>query len=180
VAHGRRPQVARGVSVAYRRGVAALQPRFERGQTAVVEPPGTSLFERADDSAHAFQTCCLATVQPSVERRARRHDEAPIHVDAGARQPLGIGAPGYDRRSTQITTRQYARIVNPWVREIGLDAPAYGTHSLRRTRASSIYRRTNNLRAVQLLLAHTKLETTVRYLGIEVVDALELAEQTDV
>ncbi len=62
------------------------------------------------------------------------------------------------------TTRQYARIVDRWVREIGLDPAAYGTHSLRRTKASLIYRRTKNLRAVQLLLGHTKLESTVRYL----------------
>jgi integrase len=67
-----------------------------------------------------------------------------------------------------------------WIREIGLDAAAYGTHTLRRTKASLIYRRTKNLRAVQLLLGHTKLESTVRYLGIEVDDALEMAEQTEV
>jgi integrase len=66
------------------------------------------------------------------------------------------------------------------VREIGLDPAAYGTHSMRRTKASLIYRRTKNLRAVQLLLGHTKLESTVRYLGMEVDDALEMAEQTEV
>jgi integrase len=70
--------------------------------------------------------------------------------------------------------------VDGWVREIDLDPAAYGTHTLRRTKASLIYRRTKNLRAVQLLLGHTKLESTVRYLGIEVDDALELAEQTEV
>jgi len=64
--------------------------------------------------------------------------------------------------------------------QIGLDPAAYGTHSIRRTKASLIYRRTKNLRAVQLLLGHTKLESTVRYLGIEVDDALEIAEQTEV
>jgi integrase len=67
-----------------------------------------------------------------------------------------------------------------WVTEIGLDAGAYGTHTMRRTKASLIYRRTKNLRAVQLLLGHSKLESTVRYPGIEVDDALELAEQTEV
>jgi integrase len=82
--------------------------------------------------------------------------------------------------SPHLSTRQYARIVDSWVREIGLDAAAYGTHSMRRTKASLIYRRTKNLRAVQLLLGHTKLESTVRYLGIEVDDALEMAEQTEV
>jgi len=82
--------------------------------------------------------------------------------------------------SPHISTRQYARIVHSWIAEIGLDTAAYGTHSLRRTKASLIYRRTKNLRAVQLLLGHTKLESTVRYLGIEVDDALEIAEQTEV
>ncbi len=81
--------------------------------------------------------------------------------------------------STHLSTRQYSRIVSRWVNSIGLDSSAYGTHSLRRTKASLIYRRTKNLRAVQLLLGHTKLESTVRYLGIEVDDALELAEQTE-
>src|SRR5271165_3193299 len=84
------------------------------------------------------------------------------------------------RRSPYLSTRQYARIVDSWVKEIGLDPAAYGTHSIRRTKPSLIYRRTKNLRAVQLLLGHTKLESTVRYLGIEVEDALELAEQTEV
>ena len=81
--------------------------------------------------------------------------------------------------STHISTRQYSRIVSKWVDSIGLDSAAYGTHTLRRTKASLIYRRTKNLRAVQILLGHTKLESTVRYLGIEVDDALELAEQTE-
>jgi len=82
--------------------------------------------------------------------------------------------------SPHLSTRQYARIVDSWVEEIGLDPEAYGTHSIRRTKATLIYRRTKNLRAIQLLLGHTKLESTVRYLGIEVEDALELSEQTEV
>ena len=82
--------------------------------------------------------------------------------------------------SHHLSTRQYARIVKDWVADIGLDPYAYGTHSLRRTKATLIYRRTKNLRAVQLLLGHTKLESTVRYLGIELDDALEIAEQTEV
>jgi integrase len=84
------------------------------------------------------------------------------------------------KNSQHLSTRQYARIVGFWVSTIGLDPAAYGTHSMRRTKASLIYRRTKNLRAVQLLLGHTKLESTVRYLGIEVDDALEMAEQTEV
>jgi site-specific recombinase XerD len=79
-----------------------------------------------------------------------------------------------------LGTRQYARILDSWIEEIGLDPTAYGTHTIRRTKASLIYRRTKNIRAVQLLLGHTKLESTVRYLGIEVEDALELSEQTEI
>ncbi len=82
--------------------------------------------------------------------------------------------------SPHISTRQYARIVEYWVRSIGLDPAAYGTHTMRRTKATLIYRRTKNLRAVQLLLGHSKLESTVRYLGIEVDDALEISEQTEI
>ena len=79
-----------------------------------------------------------------------------------------------------ISTRQYGRLVHDWVTAIGLEPSGYGTHSLRRTKASEIYRKTGNLRAVQLLLGHTKIESTVRYLGIEVDDALAIAEQVEV
>jgi len=79
-----------------------------------------------------------------------------------------------------LSTRQYARLVSTWIASIGLDPRLFGTHSLRRTKATLIYRRTGNLRAVQLLLGHTKIESTVRYLGIEVDDAIALAEQVDV
>ena len=82
--------------------------------------------------------------------------------------------------SPHISTRQYARIVHHWVDAAGLDSSVYGTHSMRRTKATLIYKRTKNLRAVQLLLGHTKLESTVRYLGIEVDDALEISEQTEI
>ena len=82
--------------------------------------------------------------------------------------------------SDLISTRQYERLFKHWVVSIGLDPAAYGTPTMRRTKATLIYRRTKNLRAVQLLLGHTKLESTVRYLGIEVDDALEIAEQTEV
>ena len=82
--------------------------------------------------------------------------------------------------SPHLSTRQYARIVEHWVKSIGLDPAAYGTHTMRRTKATLVYRRTKNLRAVQLLLGHTKLESTVRYLGIEVEDALEISEQTEI
>lgn len=87
--------------------------------------------------------------------------------------------PSRIHESPHLSTRQYARIVNGWVEEIGLDSANYGTHTMRRTKVSLIYKRTKNLRAIQLLLGHTKLDSTVRYLGIEVDDALELAEQTE-
>lgn len=84
------------------------------------------------------------------------------------------------RRDRHLTTRQYARLVSDWTKCIGLDPSLFGTHSLRRTKATLIYRRTGNLRAVQLLLGHTKIESTVRYLGIEVDDALSISEGVDV
>ena len=90
---------------------------------------------------------------------------------------LFTGRRGKER---SLTTRQYARLLSGWVASIGLDPSLFGTHSLRRTKATLIYRRTGNLRAVQLLLGHTKVESTVRYLGIEVDDALAIAEQIDV
>jgi len=88
--------------------------------------------------------------------------------------------PSRTKTSPHLTTRQYARIVKSWIELIGLEPENYGTHSMRRTKATLIYRRTKNLRAIQLLLGHTKLESTVRYLGIEVEDALDISEQTEV
>lgn len=88
--------------------------------------------------------------------------------------------PSRQRPGTHLSTRQYARIVKRWVASAGLQPSDYGTHSMRRTKPSLIYRRTHNLRAIQLLLGHTKLESTVRYLGIEVEDALALSEETEV
>jgi integrase len=84
------------------------------------------------------------------------------------------------RRGRPTTTRQYARLLDHWLAEIGLEPALFGTHSLRRTKAALIYRRTGNLRAVQLLLGHSKIESTVRYLGVEVDDALAIAEQVDI
>jgi len=87
---------------------------------------------------------------------------------------------GHRGPERSLTTRQYARLVSEWIGSVGLDPRLFGTHSLLRTKATLIYRRTGNLRAVQLLLGHTKIESTVRYLGIEVDDALAIAEQVDV
>ena len=87
--------------------------------------------------------------------------------------------PSRFRKRPHISTRQYARIVHGWVAGAGLDSSAYGTHSMRRTKPAQIYKKTGNLRAVQLLLGHTKLESTVLYLGIEVEDALSISEQVE-
>jgi integrase len=91
----------------------------------------------------------------------------------------GYFFPSRFRRSPHLSIRQYARIVNRWVESVGLDAADYDIHSMRRTKAAQIYRKTGNLQAVQLLLGHTKLESTVRYLGVEVDDALSIAVQVE-
>jgi integrase len=88
--------------------------------------------------------------------------------------------PSRQRSSLHLSMRQYTRIVSSWVSDVGLDPSLYGTHSMRRTKPTLIYRQTKNLRAVQLLLGHSKLDSTVRYLGIEIDDALEMSEQIDV
>jgi integrase len=88
--------------------------------------------------------------------------------------------PSRTDHADHISTRQYARLVDEWVSGIGLRCEDYGTHSLRRTKAAIIYKATGNLRAVQILLGHTKIESTVRYLGVDVEDALRLAENTDI
>ena len=164
---------------------------------------GARFFELLSRAAGSiFSLIALETVSPSPIRagggsRARHAAEnqaaRPIR-DHGtdARRCLGLDrAKRLDRRrlslsesdpvlTPHLSTRQYARVLKFWLAEIGLDPRAYGTHSLRRTRASLIYRRTKNLRAVQWLLGHTNIASTVRYLGIEVDDALELAEQTEI
>lgn len=133
---------------------------------------------RVQSRARIIQQKTARPVQFEITEQTRRSVENWISK-AGLRPPDYL-FPSRVRRSPHLCRRQYARIVDRWVTEIGLDPALYGTHSLRRTKASLIYRRTKNIRAVQLLLGHTKLESTVRYLGIEVDDALELSEQTEV
>ena len=142
---------------------------------------------RVRDVAHGERVAARAIVMQQKTRRPVQFEITEQTREAVARwierrrlQAEEFLFPSRLHRSPHLSTHQYARIVDRWVREIGLDPGAYGTHSLRRTKASLIYRRTKNLRAVQLLLSHTKLESTVRYLGIEVDDALEMAEQTEV
>ena len=102
------------------------------------------------------------------------------YIRAAGKEPGQFLFAGQRGSGQRMTTRQYARLVTGWVGSIGLDPRLFGTHSLRRTKATLIYRRTGNLRAVQLLLGHTRIESTVRYLGIEVDDALAIAEQIDI
>ncbi len=102
------------------------------------------------------------------------------YLKAAGKRPGDYLFTGRRGCNVSLTTRQYARLLGEWVASVGLDPHLFGTHSLRRTKATLIYRRTGNLRAVQLLLGHTKIESTVRYLGIEVDDALAIAEQIDI
>jgi site-specific recombinase XerC len=98
--------------------------------------------------------------------------------------PMMVGSqylwPGRFHERPHISTRQYARLVRDWVTSIGLEPSAYGTHSMRRTKVAQIYRKTGNLRAVQLLLGHAKMDSTVRYLGVELEDALAIAEAVEI
>ena len=113
-------------------------------------------------------------VQFEVTEQARRSIAAWIDHKGLAYEDWLF--PSRMKPSCHLTTRQYARLVDKWVCLLGLDPAAYGTHSLRRTKVALLYKKTGNLRACQLLLGHTKLESTVRYLGVEVDDALELSE----
>ena len=142
---------------------------------------------RVSDVASAGEILSRATVRQRKTKRpvrfeitGRTRKSIEDWIDKAQLTESDYLFPSRVRRSPHLSTRQYARIVNDWVRAIGLDPSAYGTHSLRRTKATLIYRRTKNLRAVQLLLGHTNLDSTVRYLGIEIDDALEMSEQIDV
>ena len=121
------------------------------------------------------------TGQPvRFEMTEQTREAVDSYIAAANKKPGEFLFGGRRGRNLPITTREYARLVSQWIADIGLDPRLFGTHSLRRTKATLIYRRTGNLRAVQLLLGHKKIESTVRYLGIEVDDALAIAEQIDV
>lgn len=141
---------------------------------------------RVSDIAHENRVSSRAVVMQRKTKRPVQFEITELSRDAIQAWTRESGLRGSDfvfpsrvGMSPHLSTRQYARIVHRWVAEIGLDSAFYGTHTMRRTKAALIYRRTRNLRAVQLLLGHTKLESTVRYLGIEVDDALEISEQTE-
>jgi integrase len=140
-----------------------------------------ALFNLAIDSK--LRGCDLVRLQvDDVCAGGRVRDRATI-VQKKTGRPVQFEITEQTRASIRaqphLSTRQYARIVHAWVESAGLESSAYGTHSMRRTKAAQIYKKTGNLRAVQLLLGHTKLESTVRYLGIEVDDALSISEQVE-
>ena len=139
------------------------------------------------DVCHGDQVATRAVVMQHKTQRPVQFETTQAARDAlqawiklAGLKPEDFLFPSRLHDSPHLGTRQYARILGHWVDELGLDRAEYGTHSMRRTQATSICRRTQNLRAVQLLLGHTKLESTVRYLGIEVDDALEISEQTEI
>jgi integrase len=142
---------------------------------------------KVDDVAAGGYTADRATVRQKKTGRPVRFElteqtrqAVDEYLRAVKKKPGEFLFAGRRGPQKSITTRQYARLVSDWIGSVGLDPRLYGTHSLRRAKATLIYRRTGNLRAVQLPLGHTKIESTVRYLGIEVDDALAIAEQVDV
>jgi integrase len=142
---------------------------------------------RVEDVAAGGYTAERATIRQKKTGRPVRFELSEQtrqaiddYLKAANKRPGEFLFTGRRGANASMTTRQYARLVSEWIGCVGLDPRLFGTHSLRRTKATLIYRRTGNLRAVQLLLGHTKIESTVRYLGIEVDDALAIAEQVDV
>ena len=142
---------------------------------------------KVEDIAPSGRTVDRATVRQKktshpVKFELTEHTRQALddYMKLAHKQPREFLFTGRRGHGMNLTTRQYARLVSEWIASIELDPLLFGTHSLRRTKATLIYKRTGNLRAVQLLLGHTKIESTVRYLGIEVDDALAIAEQVDV
>jgi integrase len=155
--------------------------------------PSIASSEAAISCGYKLTTFAPAAGSETAPRSFRRRPAGPVQFEITEQTRAAIRAwlpevearngrhlfPSRFRAQPHLSTRQYARIVHAWVESAGLDSSAYGTHSMRRTKAAQIYKKTGNLRAVQLLLGHTKLESTVRYLGIEVDDALSISEQVE-
>lgn len=133
--------------------------------------------ERVRDRATIVQSKTGQPVQFELTENTRDSVTDWVNSPKMIRRAFMFPSRFHDR--PHISTRQYGRLVRDWVIAIGLEPSVYGTHSLRRTKASEIYRKTGNLRAVQLLLGHTKVDSTVRYLGVELEDALSIAEKID-
>ncbi len=141
---------------------------------------------RVNDVYAAGHVKGRASVTQSKTRKPVRFEitgTTRLALERWIKDPEMIGSeylwPSRVHASPHLSTRQYARIMRDWVLSIGLEPSAYGTHSMRRTKVAQIYKKTGNLRAVQLLLGHTKMDSTVRYLGVDLEDALTLSEGID-
>jgi site-specific recombinase XerD len=135
-----------------------------------------ALFDLALDSK--LRGCDLVSLKVSDVSSGDRVRSRTMILQRKTSRPVWL-FPSRSKKGAHLSTRQYARLVDRWVALLGLDPAAYGTHSMRRAKVSLLYKKTGNLRACQLLLGHTKLESTVRYLGVEVDGALELSEALD-
>lgn len=142
---------------------------------------------RLRDVSHGSQIAARARVIQKKTKQLVQFEITPqtrstlkVWVEERSLRPDDYLFSGQRASGKHLSTRQYARIVKSWVESIGLDGVDYGTHTMRRTKPSLIYLRTKNLRAIQLLLGHSKIESTVRYLGVEVDDALMMAEETEI
>jgi integrase len=154
----------------------AIDSKLRACDLVAIKVDDVCLSGRVRDRAIIIQRKTKRPVQFEITETTRR--SVQNWIDA-RKIYSGYLFPSRHRESPHLSRRQYARIVGDWVESIGLDPAAYGTHSMRRTKAAQIYKKTGNLRAVQLLLGHTKLESTVRYLGVEVDDALAISEQIE-
>src|SRR4029077_5319095 len=155
----------------------AIDSKLKGCDLVRLQTDDVSVGSRVRDRATIVQKKTGRPVQFEITEQTRAAIQACL-ANIRSRSPRYL-FPSRFRTQPHLSTRQYARIVHSWVASAGLDSSAYGTHSMRRTKAAQIYKKTGNLRAVQLLLGHTKLESTVRYLGIEVDDALAISEQVE-
>lgn len=136
---------------------------------------------RCDDILERSQVVQQKTKRPVMfEITKKTRESLSEWIISKGLKSLDYLFPSNQKINEHITTRQYSRLVDNWVSSIGLDHTAYGTHSMRRTKPTILYKQTKNLRAVQILLGHSRLESTVRYLGVEIDDALELSEQLEI
>src|SRR5262245_55032382 len=124
---------------------------------------------KVDDIAPSGYSADRATIRQKKTGRPVRFEltettrqSVDDYVKATGKKPGDYLFTGRRGSNRSLTTRQYARLLGKWIASVSLDPHLFGTHSLRRTKATLIYRRTGNLRAVQLLLGHTKIESTVR------------------
>lgn len=152
----------------------AIDSKLRASDLVKMKVEDVSIRGRARDRALVVQKKTGTPVQFEIVPKTRDALEKWIQA---AKLERGYLFPSRRRTDQPVTTRTYARIVDDWVQLAGLEPSLYGTHTLRRTKATFLYRKTGNLRAVQLLLGHKSIENTVRYLGVDMDDALELSSQ---